>query len=162
MPFSYSSRSIRNRPSVQAMQGGGYQRAGGVPDANDPVANYGAYAGNTPTHVGSMSAGEYNSSMARRGRERSQAFRDDAKEQGGLAKVVQGINSVRPGRNWDALAGALDMFGVDKLQTGAAAGYEAPGFFDYPSMNALQEQRATQLDTSDLNSVLAAFQNRRR
>lgn len=149
-----------------------------IPDVNDPVENYGAYAGPSPTHVGTMSAGEYNASMAKRGREKSQAYRDDADKQGGLAKVTQGINTVQSGRNWDALAGALDMFGVDRLQTGAAGGQDMgefqevtpgtysrgvrPGFYDRPSINALQQQRAGQLDTTDVNSFLASFQDRRR
>jgi hypothetical protein len=176
--FLLSSRGIRQRPSVQAMQQGGYQRAPGIPDANDPAANYGAYAGASPTHVGSMSANEYNASLAKRGREKSQAYRDDANKQGGLAKVTQGINSVRSGRNWDALAGAMDMFGVDRMQTGAVGGMDMgefqevapgtfsrgvkPGFYDRPSVSALQQQRMGQLDTSDINSFLANFQDRRR
>jgi hypothetical protein len=151
MPFSFSSRSIKQRPSVKAMQRGGYERVSGIPDANDPVENYGAYASTSPTHVGSMSASEHNAMLGERARDKSQAFRDQADEQGGLAKVTQGINSVRSGRNWDALAGALDLFGVDKLQTGAAAGFEAPGFFDQPSMSALQQGRANYLNVSDLN-----------
>lgn len=169
MGFSFSSRSIKQRPSVRAMQRGGYERAGGVPDANDPVANYGAYASTSPTHVGSMSASEHNALMGERARAKSQAFRDEADEQGGLAKVTQGINSVRSGRNWDALAGALDMFGVDRLETGAAGGKDMgdfqedpsrpgyfnrgvnPGFFDQPSMNALQQNRANYLNISDMN-----------
>ena len=134
------------------MQRGGYERVSGLPDANDPVANYGAYASTSPTHVGSMSASEHNAMLGERARDKSQAFRDQADEQGGLAKVTQGINSVRSGRNWDALAGALDMFGVDKLQTGAAAGFDsAPGFFDTPSMDALQQQRSNYLNVSDMN-----------
>ena len=152
MGFSFSSRSIKQRPSVQAMQTGGYRRAGGIPDANDPVENYGAYASENPTHVGSQSALEYNSAMAERGRANTKAYRDEAKQQGGLTAVVQGLDPTGgSGRNWDAMAGALDLFGVDKLQTGAAAGYDAPGFFDSPSMNALQQQRANYLNVSDMN-----------
>jgi hypothetical protein len=125
-----------------------------------------------------MSAGEYNASMAKRGREKSQAYRDEADKQGGLAKVTQGINSVRSGRNWDALAGAMDMFGVDRVQTGAAGMKDMgdfqevapgtysrgvrPGFYDRPSFSALQEQRANALDMSDVNAFLANFQNSRR
>ena len=178
MGFSFSSRSIKQRPSVQAMQTGGYRRAGGVPNANDPVENYGAYASVSPTHVGSMSASEYNASMGDRAREKSQAFRDQADAQGGLAKVTQGINSVRSGRNWDALAGALDMFGVEHLSTGAASGmdqgpgtYDAKtqmttygpkaGFFDTPSMSALQQQNKGYLDTQDTNRTLGQEQQGR-
>ena len=167
--FSMSSRPLRygRRPSVKAMQLGGYEMAGGVPNANDPVANYGAYASQSPTHVGSMSAGEHNAMLGERAREKSQAYRDDADDRGGLAKVTQGINSVRSGRNWDALAGALDMFGVDKVQTAAVGGLDmgeynevAPGtfsrgvnrgFYDRPSMDALHQQRTNYINASDAN-----------
>jgi hypothetical protein len=179
--FSFSSRPLTGRrPTVRARQQGGYEMAPGVPDANDPVANYGAYAGPSPTHVGSMSSSEHNASMAKRGREKSQAYRDDADKRGGLARVTQGINSVKSGRNWDALAGAMDMFGVDRVRTAAVGGLdmgeysEDPnnpgtfsrgvnrGFFDRPSMSALQEQRSNHLNAGDINAFLANFQDRRR
>lgn len=171
MAFSFSARSIKQRPSVRAMQGGGYERVSGIPDANDPRENYGAYASASPTHVGSMSANEHNALMGERARAKTQAFRDDADDQGGLAKVVQGIDPTGgSGRSWDAMAGALDMFGVDRLQTGAAGGKDmgefnedpnnpgtfsrgvrSGGFFDRPSMGALQQQNMNYLNTSDIN-----------
>ncbi len=152
MPFSFSSRSIRNRPSVQAMQAGGYQRAQ-TPDINNPVANYGALASANPTHVaGGMSAQEYNASNAARGKAVSEAARSDSRQQGGLANVVQGIKSVPTSRAWDALFGAMQMAGADRMSTGAAAGLDTKlGFFDEPSMSALQQQRVNYLNASDIN-----------
>ena len=146
--FGGFSRRPLDDPYALAVGGrsasGGYARAE-IPDANNPADIYKLMTGATsgqhtspqfgtpslPTHLpGGMSALEYNAANAERAQAATDAARGAANEQGGLTNVVQGIRTVRSSKAWDALAGALAGMGVDKLQTGARAGWEQPGFFD--------------------------------
>lgn len=160
--FSTSQSLIRQRPSVRALQTGGYTRAS-TPNPNSAVENVNTYASDSPTHIaGGMSAQEYNAMNAERGQANSQASRDFGKSQGGLSRVVN-INSVPSSKSWDAFFGAMDRIGVDQLKTGAASGMDSQlGFYDQPSISALQQQRGNSMDMFDTNRAAANFQDYRR
>lgn len=83
---------------------------------------------------------------------------------GGPDKVMrerlnQGQNKMSP---WRLYFQALKDKGVNKLQTGAAAGMDAPGFFDQAPMGALMQQRMNYLDASDANQQAGSYQDFRR
>lgn len=88
--------------------------------------------GTSPTHLASgMSAQEYNASNAKLAQGRSADARQQAKQRGGLDAVIQGLKTVPTSRAEDAFFGALQARGVDKLQTGAAAGMDrGPSTYD--------------------------------
>ena len=179
MPFSTSISALKNLFPVRARQQGGYERMG-IPNANDPVANRDMYVSDRPTHVGNMSAQEFNAANAKRIEDRREQLRQADRQAGGLRHVVSArTNPVD--KKWDAFFGALQNSGVDMLRTGAAAGWERSGpqqvanakgdhsqmntfttqrkggWFDSEPVSALKQQGINYLQASDANRNAAQF-----
>ena len=131
----FSSRPLRD-PYALAVGArsdrGGYERAE-RPDVNSPENLYGPgqhtspQFGNQPAVTNTLTQ---NLDLSQRAGAHDQAVADDERmerRKGGMQ------NPYLKDKRWSALFQALTEAGADKVQTGAKAGWDAPGFYDTQS-----------------------------
>lgn len=128
-------RPLNTRMAVQPMTSGGYQRAA-QPNPNSGMATYARGQQDTTNPLGA-GIGQMQRGMANR-----QAYDYEASTAPRATGAPNFINSVLPDARWEGLKQALAERGTDKLRTGAAAKWDAPGFFDLQTKtNQAQDPR---------------------
>ena len=141
---------------------GGYERAQSQ-DANSPENLYGRgqhtspQFGNQPAVTNTLTQ---NLDLSQRAGAHDQAVADDERmerRKGGMQ------NPYLKDKRWSALLQALTEAGADRMQTGAKAGWEQPGFYDTQStMDAGAQGRQQLLDALIAGQGAGSFQDDRR
>lgn len=143
--------------AVRANQAGGYEREG-IPNVNDPVNVYKLATGSTS---GQHTAPQFGTQPAVRNElganldlsQRASAYDQETADIERRERRRGSMqNPMLKDKRWSALFQALQEAGADRLQTGARAGFAAPGFFDTQNTsNAGQQGRADLLHAMLLN-----------
>lgn len=147
----FSMRPLRDPYAIAVgarSASGGYERAD-MPDANSPENLYGKgqhtspQFGNQPAVQNQLTA---NLDLSQRADAHDQRVADQERKErrkGGMQ------NPYLKDKRWSALFQAMTEAGADKMQTGARAGWEAPGFYD--------TQNTMSADAQDRKRLLEAL-----
>jgi hypothetical protein len=154
----FSARPLSN-PFPFAVRGraaGGYEREG-IPNVNDPTNAYrlmtGAPSGqSTAPQFGNQPAFQnqlgQNLDLRQRAEAVDQATADQERREGRTTPR----NLYAKDKRWSALLQAMTEAGADRMQTGARAGWEAPGFYDtQATMGAGAQDRQRLLEAMLMN-----------
>lgn len=150
----FSMRPLRDPYAIAVgarSASGGYERAD-MPDANSPENLYGKgqhtspQFGNQPAVNNTLGQ---NLDLSQRAGEHDAIVADEERHERRAGSMQ---NPYLKDKRWSALFQALSEAGADRLQTGARAGWEAPGFFDtQATTNAGSQGRADLLQAMLLN-----------